>query len=154
MLALGFSFGFFFTFRVRFFLLYTAYFVSHIYKIQKKGIKRASSGSIIGSTLESWVRSLFNTAFFFFAFLVHPYFSTENCIVFATTGHARFEHARVLNNKTRVIPGITVRRYRSRSIPRQLNHCITGIIHTFTASIPGMVGSSVNKYQNPLFAYC
>ena len=74
---------------------------------------------------------------------------TENCIVFATTGHARFEHARVLNNKTRVIPGITVRRYRSRSIPRQLNHCITGIIHTFTAIIPGMVGSSlVSKYQN------
>ena len=27
--------------------------------------------------------------------------STENCIVFTTTGHARFEHARVLNNKTR-----------------------------------------------------
>ena len=60
--------------------------------------------------------------------------NTENCIVFATTGHVRFEHARVLNNKTRAIPGITVRRYRSRSIPRQLNHCITGIIHTFTAS--------------------
>ena len=77
---------------------------------------------------------------------------TENCIVFATTGHARFEHARVLNNKTRAIPGITVRRYRSRPIPRQLNHCITGIIHTFTASIPGMVGSSlVSKYQNPVY---
>ena len=76
---------------------------------------------------------------------------TENCIVFATTSHARFEHARVLNNKTRAIPGITVRRYRSRSIPRQLNHCITGIIHTFTASIPGMVRSSlVSKYQNPV----
>ena len=36
---------------------------------------------------------------------------TENCIVFATTGHARSEHARVLNNITRVIPGITVCRY-------------------------------------------
>ena len=76
---------------------------------------------------------------------------TENCIVFATTGHARFEHARVLKNKTRTIPGITVRRYRSRSIPHQLNHCITGIIHAFTESIPGMVGSSlVSKYQNPV----
>ena len=31
------------------------------------------------------------------------YRSTENCIVFAATGHARFEHARVLNNKTRAI---------------------------------------------------
>ena len=72
-------------------------------------------------------------------------------IVFATTGYARFEHARVLNNKTRAVPDITVRRYRSRSIQRQLNHCITGIIHTFTASIPGMVGSSlVSKYQNPI----
>ena len=33
---------------------------------------------------------------------------TENCIVFATTGHARFEYARVLNNKTRAISGTAV----------------------------------------------
>ena len=36
---------------------------------------------------------------------VHCLICTENCIVFATTGHARFEHARVLNNKMRAIPG-------------------------------------------------
>ena len=34
--------------------------------------------------------------------------STENCIVFATTGHARFEHARVLNNKMRAIQGFGI----------------------------------------------
>ena len=38
---------------------------------------------------------------------------TENCIVFATTGHARFEHARfeharVLNNKMRAIHGFGI----------------------------------------------
>ena len=33
---------------------------------------------------------------------------TENCIVFATTGHARFEHARVLNNKMRAIQGFGI----------------------------------------------
>ena len=67
-LGLEFSFGFFFTFRVRF-LLYTAYFVSHIYKIQKKGIKGASSSSIIGSTLDHRTGILgstpFKTAIFF-----------------------------------------------------------------------------------------
>ena len=46
-LWLEFSFGFFFTFRVRFFLLYTAYLVSHIYKIEKKGINLRELAAVV-----------------------------------------------------------------------------------------------------------
>ena len=60
---------------------------------------------------------------------------TENCIVFATTGHARFEHARVLNNKTRAIPGMVSKPFNSPSVKSLHNRNYTHFYSKYTRII-------------------
>ena len=66
--------------------------------------------AFVGGLVVDFRRSKFHVVDPNLVLRVTPLFSrsyrlqhTENCIVFATTGHARFEHARVLNNKMRAI---------------------------------------------------